>query len=124
MRKLTILFAFFSFSVLVKAQVFSGTLQVQNYGDHYCISVAQMPYNNKHPKPDSVSLRITVICPESGSYEVSNLPINGHVKYKLSGTIYIAAAAIWWKNGQKKGQSCMPTICGFFLNPILCFDKI
>ena len=114
--------ALLAFPVL--AQVQTGQLQVSNFGDHYRISHVGQVSNNNYPKPDSASLRVTVICPATMTFEVNNVPINSVLKYKLSGKIYISSSIIWWKNGVTKGRTDMPTICGFFLNPISCFQKL
>lgn len=124
MRKLFIIGLLAATSICAKAQIFAGSLKLQNYGSHYRISVDQMPYNNKYPKPDSASLRVTVICMKTGSYQVNNIPLNGVLEYRLGGSHIIAASVIWWKNGVKKGQSSMQTLCGFYNNPLECFEKI
>lgn len=112
------------FAKSVMAQVSAGTLKIQNYGTHYRILIDQLPVNNTYPKPDSVSLRVTVICPTTMAYQVNNIPIGGVLDYKLGGTNYIAASVIWWRNGVKKSQTSMPTTCGFYTNPIDCFLKL
>ena len=124
MRKIFLIGLLAATSICAKAQISAGSLQLQNYGTHYRISVNQMPYNNKYPKPDSVSLRVTVICKKTGAYQVNFLPITGHLNYRLGGDHIISAAAIWWKNGVKKGQSSMQTLCGFYTNPLECYEKI
>lgn len=124
MRKLFFLSTFLLAFATADAQISAGSMKVDNYGDHYRISLATQPYNYNYPYPDSASLRVTVLCLPSGTYEVNNIPLNGVLKYKLSGTHYIASSVIWWKNGVRKSQTCMKTICGFFTNPISCFQKI
>lgn len=125
MKKLfftTIIFSLFFLSL--DAQISAGTLKVVNMGSFYRISAGQpLPFNNVYPKPDSASLRITVICPQTLTHEVNHLPLNGHVDYKLGGLNYIGMTVIWWKNGVKKSQTSVPTFCGFFLNPLNCFQK-
>lgn len=106
-----------------KAQVFPGTLKIQNYGTYYRISVDQLPFNNTYPNPDSASLRVTVICPQSGTFEVNHLPLTGHLNYKLGGTNYICGTVVWWRGGIKKGQSNMQTLCGTYSSPVPCFQK-
>lgn len=111
-------------SMKLGAQVQTGSIAVANFGDNYRISHVGQASNNINPKPDSASLRVVVICPSSMTFEVNNVPVNSVLKYKLSGTIYISSSIIWWKNGAKKGRTDMPTICGFFTNPINCFQKL
>lgn len=124
MRQILILLAFMAAFFSVDAQVSTGSIQVSNYGDHYRISHVGPTVNNTYPKPDSASLRVTVICPATMTYEINNVPVNSVLKYRLSGTIYISSAIIWWKNGIKKSQTHMPTVCGFFTNPLNCFQKL
>lgn len=106
------------------AQVSTGSIQVSNYGDHYRISHIGTVVNNIYPKPDSASLVIIIYCPKSGQSEVNHVPLNATLKYKMGGTHYIASSVIWWRNGVKRSQTDMKTICGWFANPLECFQKL
>lgn len=97
---------------------------VQNLGSHYRISVATLPNNYNYPQPDSASLRITVICPASQTCEVSNIAVGQSVDYKMKGIVYVAVSVIWWRKNARISQTSFPTICGFFLNNVSCFQKI
>ena len=108
----------------IVGQVQTGSLQVSNFGDHYRISHVGQAINNINPKPDSASMIVAVICPATMTFEVNNVPLTAVLKYKLSGTIYISSSIVWWRNGIRRGRSDMPTICGFFTNPINCFQKL
>jgi hypothetical protein len=124
MKQIIILLTFlFAFATADAQSVFAGTLKVSNFGDFYRIEVAQMPYKTSYPIPDSITVRVTVLCLESMTCEVTHIPVNGHLDYKMSGTHYIYGAATFWKKG-KRSHAFMPTLCGFFLNPIYCYQKI
>lgn len=122
--RILILTAFLLALATADAQISAGSMKVENYGDHYRISLATQPYNYSYPLPDSASLRVTVICPSSGTYEVNHIPLNGVLKYKLGGTIYIGTSVLWWRGGVRRSQTSMKTICGFFTNALQCFQKI
>ena len=123
MRILQIVILFLA-PMMLAAQIQAGSLQLSNFGDHYQINHIGPAINNCYPKPDSTSLRLTVICVQTGSYEVNHIPIDGVLKYRLGGGHIISASVIWWKNGVKKSQTNIPMICGFYLNPQECFSKI
>jgi len=122
--KIVILFTLLLATITMEAQISAGTLKIQNLGDRYRLSVDQQPFNYSYPKPDSVSIRISVICPKTGAFESNFLPLNGSVEYKMGGTNYIACTVFWWRDGVKRSQTSMKTYCGFFTNPLECFSKI
>lgn len=121
--RILILLTFLLASITMDAQISAGSLNVQNFGNFYRISVTGPVFNNYYPKPDSASLRIIVQCKATGAYEVNYLPIGGYIDYKLGGVNYIAATVLWWRNGIKVSQTSLPTQCGFFLQPLSCFQK-
>lgn len=122
--KLIVILLLTFLALVANSQVSHGSMQVQNLGSHYRISLNQAPVNNIYPRPDSASLRVVVVCPKTNTFEVNFIPLTGTLDYKLGGVNYIATTVIWWRNGVKKSQTSQPTVCGFFTNPLDCFHKI
>lgn len=121
-KLLTLVFVLSAF--VVSAQNM-GSIKVQNFGNFYRLSVNTFPAF--YPKPDSLSLRITVICQSTMQWEQSFVPKDGYVDYKLGSYNYVGITVFRWKkiNGTwfKIGQTSIPTTCVFGLNPIACYQK-
>ena len=121
---LIIIFTCLSFSVFSQSNM--GSIKVQNMGNFYRLSVNTFP-KQFYPFPDSVSIRITVICQQTMTYEINYLPKNGYVDYQLGSYNYVGISVFRWRkiNGiyYKYGQSDIPTVCIFGLNPLQCFQK-
>lgn len=122
--RIVILLAFFLSFATANAQISAGSISVANYGDHYEIKHTGPVFNKTYPKPDSASLRLIVYCPKTGATDVNDVPIGSTLSYKMGGTNYISATVIWWRNGIKKSQTSIPTVCVFGLNPLECFLKV
>lgn len=122
---ITLVFTVLAFTTF--AQSNSGSIKVQNMGNFYRLSVNTFPKYNSYPQPDSTSIRITVICQSTMSYEQSFLPANGYVDYKLGSYNYVGITVFRWRlqDGvyHKICQQSIPTICIFGLNPLQCYEK-
>lgn len=113
-----------TFPIMLSAQFNAGKMKVSNYGSFYRISTDVLPYSNKWPYPDSSSLKVIIFCPKTMATDVRFIPTTGYLDYRLGDYNYIATTTIWWRNGKKVGQTCQQTLCGFYLNPIECWERI
>lgn len=118
MRNLfTISLVFVAF--IVNAQITTGQLTIQNMGTYYEIKKDNVvPKNNSYPYPDSASLVVTVLSLNPIAWEVNNIKVTDVLKYELNGNIIISSSIIWWRQGQKKSQTSMKTICITGSNPV------
>jgi len=125
MRKyFVILFVLFNLSLSAQCIIKAGTLSITDMGAYYSIKTGEMPVNTCVPVPDSMSLKVTVICLQNFTNEVSNIPVGGELKYKFKGPVIITCSVLWWKNGVKKSQSCQKNIWITGNKITNCFQKI
>lgn len=98
---------------------FAQQMTIQNMGGHYKLQKNNVtPLFYGYPQADSMSLRVTVVAPLTGQYEVNNINISGSLNYKLKGMIYISSSVIWWRKNIKISQTSLPTLCIIGINNI------
>ena len=121
MRKLITL-VFVCISFLSFAQ--KGSFSISNFGDRYRIKLTEIPKSPNLAYWNVRKLRVSVTCMQTFQTDVTFLPIDGFVDYKLNGNNLISCAVVYYNNSTYVGQKSIPTSkCIFGLNPSACYEK-